>query len=38
VDTVIAMPMHPQRLKERGFNQALEIARLLCAEQAQKLD
>ena len=38
VDTVIAMPMHPQRLKERGFNQALEIARVLCAEQAQKLD
>lgn len=38
VDTVIAMPMHPQRLKERGFNQALEIARVVCAEQAQKLD
>ncbi len=23
------MPLHPQRLKERGFNQSLEIARLL---------
>ena len=22
------MPMHPQRLKERGFNQALEIAKV----------
>ena len=38
VDTVIAMPMHPQRLKESGFNQALEIARVLYAEQAHKLD
>lgn len=38
VDNVIAMPMHPQRLKERGFNQALEIARVLCAEQSHKLD
>jgi ComF family protein len=38
VDSVIAMPMHPQRLKERGFNQALEIARVLCEEQKQKLD
>jgi len=23
------MPLHPQRLKERGFNQSLEIARLI---------
>jgi len=29
VDLIIPMPMHPQRLKERGFNQALEIARIL---------
>jgi ComF family protein len=29
VDLVIPMPMHPQRLQERGFNQALEIARSL---------
>jgi ComF family protein len=28
VDVIIPMPMHPQRLKERGFNQALEIARV----------
>jgi ComF family protein len=29
VDLLIPMPMHPTRLKERGFNQALEIARFL---------
>ena len=28
-DLIVPMPMHPQRLKERGFNQALEIARIL---------
>ena len=30
-DLVIAMPLSVERLRERGFNQALEIARLLCA-------
>lgn len=25
-DLIIPLPLHPQRLKERGFNQALEIA------------
>jgi ComF family protein len=35
VDLIIPMPMHPQRLKERGFNQALEIAKVLGNE---KLD
>ena len=29
IDIIIPMPMHPTRLKERGFNQALEIARLV---------
>jgi ComF family protein len=29
VDLIIPMPMHPARLKERGFNQALEIAKVL---------
>lgn len=29
VDLIISMPMHPTRLKERGFNQALEIAKVL---------
>jgi len=28
-DVVVAMPLHPRRLSERGFNQALEIARPL---------
>lgn len=29
VDCIIPMPMHPKRLQERSFNQALEIAKLL---------
>ena len=32
------MPMHPQRLKERGFNQALEIAKVLGKNHKEKLD
>lgn len=27
IDAVIALPLHPARLKKRGFNQAVEIAR-----------
>lgn len=38
VDLVIPMPMHPARLKERGFNQALEIAKILTRNHAEKLD
>ncbi len=42
IDLVIPMPMHPQRLKERGFNQALEIAKVLdkrlCKNHKEKLD
>ena len=38
VDLIIPMPMHPQRLKERGFNQALEIAKVLCKNHKEKLD
>lgn len=26
-DCLIAMPLHPERLKQRGFNQALQLAR-----------
>ncbi len=29
IELIIPMPMHPQRLQERGFNQALEIAKLV---------
>ena len=38
IDIIIPMPMHPQRLKERGFNQALEIAKVLCKNHKEKLD
>lgn len=38
VDLIIPMPMHPARLKERGFNQALEIAKILTRNHADKLD
>jgi ComF family protein len=38
VDVIIPMPMHPQRLKERGFNQALEIAKVLTKNYKKKLD
>ena len=31
IDGIIAMPLHPRRLRERGFNQAQEIARGLAA-------
>ena len=27
VDRILPMPLHPERLRERGFNQALELAR-----------
>lgn len=33
-DCIVAMPLHPARLRERGFNQSLELARRL----ATKLD
>jgi ComF family protein len=28
-DALLAMPLHPKRLQERGFNQSLEIAKVL---------
>ncbi|BCB25410.1 amidophosphoribosyltransferase [Sulfurimicrobium lacus] len=33
-DVLIAMPLHPLRLRERGFNQALELAKIV----ARRLD
>ncbi len=30
VDALVAVPLHPTRLRERGYNQAVEIARPLC--------
>jgi len=31
-DIVLPMPMAPSRLRERGFNQAAEIARYICSQ------
>jgi ComF family protein len=38
IDVIIPMPMHPQRIKERGFNQALEIAKVLAKNHKVPLD
>lgn len=38
IDVLIPMPMHVQRLQERGFNQALEIARSLSRHWQLPLD
>ena len=38
VDLIIPMPMHPARIKERGFNQAHEIAKVLSKKCKEKLD
>ena len=37
-ELIIPMPMHPTRLKQRGFNQALEIARILSQSNNIMLD
>ncbi len=38
IDLIIPMAMHTKRLKERGFNQALEIARLVSKQLKIPLD
>ena len=38
IDLIIPMPMHHSRLKERGFNQALEISRIIAKNTQIKLD
>jgi ComF family protein len=38
VDLIMPMPMHAQRLRERGFNQALELARSLSKYASLPLD
>jgi ComF family protein len=38
IDLIMPMPMHNERLKQRGFNQALEIARLISKHRQIKLD
>lgn len=37
-DVIIPMPLHPHRLRERGFNQAVEIAKVTGREMKLKLD
>lgn len=37
-DLVIPMPLHPQRLRERGFNQAAEIAKVVARSLQIKMD
>lgn len=37
VDLIVPMPMHPGRLRARGFNQALELARLPALATGAKL-
>lgn len=38
IDLLIPMPLHPQRLQERGFNQSLEIAKVLAKKLQILLD
>lgn len=38
VDCMVAMPLHPKRQRERGFNQALEIAKIIAKKQQIRLD
>ena len=37
-DLIVPMPLHPERLRERGFNQALELARPLAKTLRLPLD
>jgi len=37
-DILIPVPLHPVRLRERGFNQSLELARALGSHHSLKLD
>ncbi len=37
-DVIIPMPLHPQRLQERGFNQAVEIGRMVAKRLQLPLD
>ncbi len=38
VDTVVALPLHPHRQKERGFNQCLELAQIVAKQLNLPLD
>lgn len=38
IDTIVPMPLHSIRLKERGFNQSLEIAKLVARQFSMHVD
>lgn len=38
VEVLIAMPLHPARLKQRGFNQSLELAKVIAKHTGIRLD
>lgn len=38
IDTIIPMPLHPERLKERGFNQSLELAKVIVKQRNISID
>ncbi len=38
IDIIIAMPLHPSRIKERGFNQSLELAKIIAKQHDIVLD
>jgi ComF family protein len=37
-DLILPVPLHPRRLRERGFNQSLELAHRIAAELELKID
>lgn len=37
-DAIVPVPLHPRRLRERGYNQALEIARVVSRELGVPID
>ena len=38
IDVIIAMPLHPSRIKERGFNQSLELAKIIAKQHNIRFD
>ena len=38
IDVMIAMPLHPNRMKVRGFNQSLELAKIIARQHHIALD
>lgn len=38
IDLIIPMPLHPSRIKERGFNQSLEVAKMIATSRNIALD